>query len=433
MARHHRTIIVSACDNTSPGGPYRTVGALLYEASTRLLAFVYAEHYEGPPLDPRLLNYRRGVRNFLLPASGTLPSVFRRLLPWRVQKRLAEVHPELAGAPPAAYLPYLPLSEQGGLRFEPAEFVELDLDILSAQLDSAELQALPLARRFIGTVTGFAQDLDGAYTGRPQGQFELRSSEHLDRVRLAAVDQDGREWLVKIPDTHHGAPDDVALEATVLRTLRSASFDVPESHIYRLVNGQTMLQLDRFDISNGRHLHTVSLSELLPAEHATYRAVGHTVSKSSVDWRADQRRLAEAVVADATFNVVDNHLGNLSLLAAEHGYRLSPLYDRMPSSRAAQFATRLSGGSLELTNPVALARLADETQVPIELLADATKRLHNSVAMTMATHAAKTHLTEQGWRRLTTAIAVHQPNLAAALPGAAATSPSTSGPTPSSH
>jgi len=414
MAGTTRSIIVSACDNSAPGQPYRPVGALVFQPEARLLGWHYKDDYDGPPLDPLHLDYRRGPRTFVLPINRALPSVFARMLTPAMRDGLVKQHPELAGAPDASLLMHIPLCERAGLRFEP-QAIANDLDILNLQLEGGELEAMPSESRFHCQVHAFAEDLAALNeTRRPQA-FTLRDSSTLYRTRMVALGDDGSEWLAKLPWARRPHPDAVAIEATVLRTLEAAGFDVPETRLYSLNNTEPMLHVRRFDVDHGRRLFTLAVGEALGGAQPTYRAVRGLVRKVSTDWPADERRLAEAVVADATFNVVDNHPGNLTLIADGNGYRLSPLYDRYPSTTPGPFATRLSPGPLDLDEETTLARLADETGLPQGLLAERAGALRETVEHQLALQAVSAHLTSSGWRVLRQAIAVHQPALAASL------------------
>ena len=304
--------------------------------------FVYFRGYDGPPLDPVHLDYRRHPPGtpFAPPAGAPLFGVFRDALPGHFGMSLLESHfPEIARLDDLGRLAWFGRRVQSGLLFEPQSrqgtperYIE-GVSYLEAAREKMIRFQLQQMKRLI--------DQDNLYSLTSLGGA---------RPKLAAR-IDGRYWVAKF-----NRPDDpydslARVEHAALRLAAAAGIPVPASEVRVLPrSSEDTLLVERYDRGSAHRAHRVSLRTRTGIDNAgvyggvaDMRDVGKILDALSCDG-AQHADLIRRIAFMSGAGVADNHLGNFEMmLDTENRWVFTPAYDLVPVEVDADYATRLCG------------------------------------------------------------------------------------------
>lgn len=401
-------VVVSVRNNNARGIVYHRAGALIFNPNAAIMGFTYDPNYHGPPLDPKRLDYKRAkTRNFVFRTREGLPPVFQDCLPSRAGRKVLEkLEPSFAGASNALLLQHMGQVEINGVRLETK-----DLMFGAAQVFIANST---MDREFFKRLHAMSEYLEDAHSVPARQQYRLRHTKHNNMPRTGILDDLGMEFFAKF--SSRTAPYSLPrMESVILTTLQTANFEVPEHRLLTVDNGEPMLAVRRFDVRDNAHLHTMPVANVLGNHVNDYRGVRALIQRVSTNKQGDLDRLAQTVVADLVFNNTDNHFNNMTLIADNDGYRLSPLYDRLPNPVRARFETKIADGMTDLAQQSTLIHLAHRLGLPSDLLEHHAYNLYQAIRH-LPLNAIMARLAPQDWRLLKQAIAVNQPQLADCLP-----------------
>jgi serine/threonine-protein kinase HipA len=147
-----------------------------------------------------------------------------------------------------------------------------------------------------------------------------------------------RFWLVKF--NRSSDPFNYArLEWACLELCRHAGLPVPAAEYMTLPSGRMALKVERFDVTpSGGRYHMLTFNSLLKNKHdqddalfASYEALTDIIRHYSYQPKADLETLFGQMLINMAVRNTDDHLRNFSLIHDQTGWKLSPIYDVVPS------------------------------------------------------------------------------------------------------
>ncbi len=164
----------------------------------------------------------------------------------------------------------------------------------------------------------------------------------------AVINADGRQFVAKFPsrsDTRFNVP---VVERATLELARQAGMDVPETRLAQLDAGRSAMLIERFDREPATgglaRRHMVSALTMLgvpemESPSQSYGAIADVISaRGAAEYvERDRVELYKRLVFNILVSNNDDHLRNHAFLydRAGRGWRLSPLYDVVPSPQIA--------------------------------------------------------------------------------------------------
>lgn len=160
----------------------------------------------------------------------------------------------------------------------------------------------------------------------------------------AVIDNGGRQYVAKFPSTADRRFNVPAVEYATLALARECGLDVPDTQLVRLDGERAAMLIARFDrhpVEGGfarRHmvsaLTMLGVSEL-ESPNQSYEAIASVISfrGAAAYVEGDRIELFKRMVFNILVTNNDDHLRNHAFLydPAGRGWRLSPLYDVVPS------------------------------------------------------------------------------------------------------
>lgn len=160
----------------------------------------------------------------------------------------------------------------------------------------------------------------------------------------AVIHEGGRQFVAKFPSTSDRRFSVPAVEYATLVLARACGLDVPDTRLVRLDGDRAAMLIERFDrepVDGGfarRHmvsaLTMLGVSELESPDQS-YEAIAGVISaRGAAAWvERDRIELFKRMVFNILVTNNDDHLRNHAFLydAEGRGWRLSPLYDVVPS------------------------------------------------------------------------------------------------------
>lgn len=310
------------------------VGTAYFTRRNNIVAtsFRYAEGYLARPgayaIDPAmpLLN-----GNY---APAGLPGIFADCSPDRWGKNLisktvrAKALRDGRTAPSVSDVDYLlgvsDLTRQGALRFRQ----EPDGRFLHPGLTVPKLIELP---RLLRAADGVARDSDDMAAIK---DLLDAGSGSLGGARPKASVREGPRLLIaKFP--HHADEWDVmAWEKTALDLAERAGIIAPRREI-TLIDGKTVLLLDRFDRQHGHRVGYMSAMTMVEGRDGSpgdYLEVAETLTEFTSRTSDDLQQLWRRIVFSIAIHNTDDHLRNHGFLRdGAAGWRLSPVFDLNPN------------------------------------------------------------------------------------------------------
>jgi len=180
-----------------------------------------------------------------------------------------------------------------------------------------------------------ASDIATADTTDPALRALLEAGSSLGGARpKAAVIENGVEWLAKFPAAQDSY-DVPRAEHAAMSLARACGLDVPDVDL-RLVEGRAVYLIRRFDRDGARRVPFASALTLLRAHEIaaggySYAEVAAQLRKHGSAPARDLRELFRRMVFNVLVGNSDDHLRNHGMLFDDKGWRLSPLYDVVPT------------------------------------------------------------------------------------------------------
>lgn len=280
-------------------------------------------------------------------APAGLPGAFADCSPDRWGKNLiskavrAKALREGRSAPSVGDVDYLmgvsDLTRQGALRFRQAP----EGQFLHPGLTVPKLIELP---RLLHAADGVARDSDDM--SAIKDLLDAGSGSLGGARPKASVREGGRLLIAKFP--HHSDEWDVmAWEKTALDLAERAGIDTPRRET-TLIDGKTVLLLDRFDRDRGHRVGYMSAMTMVEGRDGSpgdYLEVAETLTEFSSRTSHDLHQLWRRIAFSIAIHNTDDHLRNHGFLRdGAAGWRLSPIFDVNPNPDvAAQRVTGVGG------------------------------------------------------------------------------------------
>lgn len=375
-----RKEIYVALFHTSAAAP-EPVGLISY--SDRLnppkngrATFSYLSTYQGPPLDPINLNYKRdGIRTYVLPdslESSGLFRVFTDSMPgtWGRMK-IKQQFPETAQFNDMLLLAWL--SERG--------FASGALLFFSKKPDDES----PLRRiKSVDDVrVKSMRDLAGLVADLNQNELKASIVHGGARAKTTYFDETGE---VGPPKTHYLVKFNVVsdpfnsarVEASTLALAAKAGINAVGTIVVKVTaQGRHFADIfltrryDRFTDSAGHDVrkHRISLLSLCGAvkdqSHGDYKEVVAMIRSVSSNPEADTAEMFRRILFNIAVNNTDDHLKNHEMVySIADGWRLSPAYDVVPNSYSYAHATAIAGFSHGAVTDDFVLRIGAALKVP---------------------------------------------------------------------
>ncbi|WP_405061434.1 type II toxin-antitoxin system HipA family toxin [Kribbella sp. NBC_01505] len=316
-----------------------------YRQGVTSTSFRYAEEYLARPgayaIDPAMPLLKGNY------APAGLPGAFADCSPDRWGKNLiskairAQALREARTVPSVGDVDYLlgvsDLTRQGALRFRQ----EADGDFLHQGLNVPKLIELPRLLRAADVVAQDADDLSAVKDLLDAGSGSLGGARP-----KASVRDDRRLLIAKFP--HHSDEWDVmGWEKTALDLAERAGIDTPHRET-AVIDGRTVLLLERFDRDQGRRVGYMSAMTMVEGRDGSpgdYLEVAETLTEFSSRTSEDLHQLWRRIVFSIAIHNTDDHLRNHGFLRdGASGWRISPIFDVNPNpDGAAQRVTGIGG------------------------------------------------------------------------------------------
>jgi serine/threonine-protein kinase HipA len=156
------------------------------------------------------------------------------------------------------------------------------------------------------------------------------------RPKAHVLDDAGRIAIAKFPSPANDDWDVMRWEAVALTLARSAGIGVPE-HKLHLIDGKSVLVVDRFDRSGAARIGYVSALTMLErgdGEGGSYLEIADVIARHSPSATDDLRELWRRMAFSVLISNFDDHLRNHGFLrTSTAGWSLSPAFDLNPDPR----------------------------------------------------------------------------------------------------
>lgn len=311
-------------------------------------SFMYLREYDGPPLDPVNLDYRKVPPGTVFRPTGgragELHGVFSDALPGHFGMAvLTQQFPELKRMSDLEKLCWFGRRIQSGLLFEvkhrstPERYIE-GLRYLEVVREQAVRFHLHQLRNVLNSQNFYGlTSLGGA---RPK----------------AAVKWDGRYWVAKFNLPEDPYSNLARVEHASLELAAAAGLTVPESRVVTLPESQQdVLLVDRYDCTPTGRFHRLSLRTLTGTDNtgwahgatADFQDIAKAMRAANPEGfaGADGEEMIRLLAFQVGAQVGDNHLRNFEMMLDEHNdWRLTPAFDQVPvPGQSVMFATRPGG------------------------------------------------------------------------------------------
>jgi serine/threonine-protein kinase HipA len=306
---------------------------------TESQTFAYAGEYLGLAgayeLDP-LLPLVEGSQQ--TPANRAIFGAFSDAAPDRWGRRLIgraerrRVKRE-GGAPRASGEADYLLGVRDDLRQGALRFREPDTEVFLAPPDTGVPSLLDLPR-----LLGAADRLEQDEESEDELATLLRAGSSLGgaRPKSHVLDEAGRIAIAKFPSPANDDWDVMRWEAVALALARSAGIRVP-AHELHLIDGKSVLVVDRFDRSGTTRIGYVSALTMLEradGEGGSYLEIADVIARHSPSAANDLGELWRRMAFSVLISNLDDHLRNHGFLrTTTAGWSLSPAFDLNPDPR----------------------------------------------------------------------------------------------------
>jgi serine/threonine-protein kinase HipA len=374
------------------GGKAHPVGVIRFDSTQNFGYFTYLASYEGPPLDPINLNYRKpyvpgqdrlrkGERTFVVDAvnsPGLLHQVFVDGMPGRWGNMVLQAeYPEIRQMRDVEKLHWMGARTTGALSF----FVHTRVGERTVQgLEELEVVRAKCAEFMVKLakmgLDGIRNPAVASHGGvMPKAGYE---------------DGSGRHWIAKFDQPGDGLQYSL-MENAACQMAKRCGIDVPETKAMADGMGGHMFLTERFDRSASNRLHKASLMTLTGAKDAgagDYRDIFRVLKEicRPADWPQQRDEMLRRMAFNVGLNVTDDHLRNHEVcLKADGSWALSPAFDLVPVSGASPHQCAVFGKARADINLEKPASAALWTSIAHELGVDPEQamKIVNSVGDTI--------------------------------------------------
>lgn len=169
----------------------------------------------------------------------------------------------------------------------------------------------------------------------------------------ASVADGGRLHIAKFP--HPSDEWDVmAWEKTALDLAERAGIRTPARRL-TVVDGRSVLLLERFDRRDGRRVGYVSAMTMLGAQDGDvldYAELAEALPEYSSRATADLRELWRRIVVSVAIHNTDDHMRNLGFLRDRSGWSLAPVFDINPNPALGSTRVTSIGGGRSVSDEI---------------------------------------------------------------------------------
>ena len=214
----------------------------------------------------------------------------------------------------------------------------------------------------------------------------------------AVIRHEGESFIAKFP-SRNDRFDVPAIEQATLRLAGEAGLRVPQTRVQRLPDGRSIMLIKRFDrmpsTGGQTRIHMVSALTMLAVDEMqstqmAYSDIADVIGHRGVvdQVQADRSELFGRMVFNILVHNNDDHLRNHAFLhAGDAGWRLSPLYDVVPTpsgshERYLNLAIGAQGRSARLDNALSAAGQFGLRQVEAAGIIDRIHRVVRQWRMT---------------------------------------------------
>ncbi|MDA8120225.1 MAG: HipA domain-containing protein [Gammaproteobacteria bacterium] len=381
-------ITVYLWDPTMPPTPgqhpsqahWRPCGYLVTSEGPAKGRFTYFPDYQGPPLDPINLDYRKHPKGApFIPPPNTLWGVFKDILPGHSGDRLLGAH----------FPGYSKLNDMGKLIFMGRQLMKgLLLVPRVIERENPEryisgIEYLEILRQKVlqGSLVLDEENVYGLTSvggARDKAAIELREGEQT------------RYYIAKFNHAQDAYDSMVHVEYIGLRWAAVAGIRTPNARVVELPKTRKpVLLVERFDrgpvptskqATTVSRAHCLSLKTLLGVDNtgihrsaADVRDVAVALDKIGCS-REEQDEWIRRIAYMAVAQISDNHLGNFEvMLDPQNQWRLTPAFDLVPTPGQSPFSTRICGfshadGIVNTRFPEVVARHLKRPQAEVESL-----------------------------------------------------------------
>jgi serine/threonine-protein kinase HipA len=308
-------------------GSFVPCGVITFNGTNDVAGFAYSPDYNGPPLDPINLNYRKtGIRSFGVNRrtnNDLLHRVFVDYLPgpWGIQVLQAEF-PEIKLLKAAERLHWLGTRTVGSLAFF-VKHLEDELPINGMErLEEIRRRSVEFFVRKSDSVTEDRWELDGL------------SSHGGARPKCIFTDKNGGQWLAKF-NVDSDAYNFARVEHGISVLAKHCGINAVETRWLEMSPGIDVLFVRRFDRDGASRPHKVSAFSLMREDivraqnEGDYKMLFDLIDQISCDPEPEKKEMFRRMLFNIAVNNSDDHLKNFEvLLDREKGcYTLSPAYD----------------------------------------------------------------------------------------------------------
>lgn len=335
---------------------FHPAGMIVFDKSTRISGFKYLQNYDGPPLDPINLDYKKaGTRVFQVDSRYNVEMmhrVFEEGLPgrWGMDVMTAS-HPELKKMTSAEKMHWFGNRTVGGISFRIA-------DTQTGENPSKGLDLLEKIRK--DSVEFYMRQLPSI----KDNLWGICSHGGM-RPKTSFVDEEGGQWLVKF-NTPVDGYDSGVVEHGFAVMAKDCDIDVVETKIVSLGKGDNALFVRRFDREAATRAHQISMfammneTKIRQPNEADYQDVVDIVRKASCRPVEDTKELYRRMLYNVATNNTDDHAKNFAMILTDEGYRLSPSYDVNPNPHPYPHAMSICGQANPVLNEKSAMEFADK-------------------------------------------------------------------------
>jgi serine/threonine-protein kinase HipA len=225
------------------------------------------------------------------------------------------------------------------------------------------------------------------------------------RPKAHVLDDSGRIAIAKFPSPVNDDWDVMRWEAVALTLARAAGIRVPD-HKLHLIDGKSVLVVDRFDRLGSTRINYVSALTMLQrtdGDAGSYLEIADVIARHSPSATGDLRELWRRMAFSVLISNFDDHLRNHGFLrASTAGWSLSPAFDLNPDPRP---GVRYLSTAIDF----------DDTEARVDLLLDVASEFR--LTPPQALHAlGAVHAAVGRWREVASQLGVNDEEIALMAP-----------------
>lgn len=339
-------ITVELWDNDSR--EYKYVGEVVFERHG-LTGFIYDDDYNGPPLDPAGLDYRKHGRTFVSSRNeGALKKYFANLLPGIFGNKILQSHD-------SKWMKLREVQKIAVLATTHAEFDAIRLNAYLGKHDQYIVGIEQLDKIVQKIVAYSAKELTTILDDENRAALTNLKGR---RGKADYVHDDGRRFVAK-PALKHDTWNMVRMEHAMGELASSAGIDAVKSKVITLPSGNEVYMSLRYDQAQGiknspgarefkmeKQYNRIAMKAILiqdPAMRgkdvtsATYVDIKNALTKYSDKPIKDIEELYARTIYHVGINNRDNNLGNFEMYLDDlNDWRLAPSYDVLPDPETSE-------------------------------------------------------------------------------------------------